>query len=108
MATQKLSYDRYPHPKPLKVYWQPGCSSCLMTKEFLLDNNVEFESINVLEDEAVSGTLKHWACAWSLWSPADGLGQWPRVPGCSEGRRLHLATARTLGLARSSPVSMPF
>ena len=36
---------------PLKVYWQPGCSSCLMTKEFLLDNNVEFESINVLEDE---------------------------------------------------------
>jgi len=36
---------------PLKVYWQPGCSSCLKTKEFLLDNNVEFESINVLEDE---------------------------------------------------------
>ena len=35
----------------LKVYWQPGCSSCLKTKEFLLDNKVEFESINVLEDE---------------------------------------------------------
>ncbi len=36
---------------PLKVYWQPGCSSCLKTKEFLLANGVEFESINVLEDE---------------------------------------------------------
>ena len=36
---------------PLKVYWQPGCSSCLKTKEFLIANGVEFESINVLEDE---------------------------------------------------------
>lgn len=35
----------------LKVYWQPGCSSCLKTKEFLLDNGMEFDSINVLEDE---------------------------------------------------------
>jgi glutaredoxin len=36
---------------PLKVYWQPGCSSCLKTKEFLLDNGVPFQSVNVLEDE---------------------------------------------------------
>ncbi len=36
---------------PLKVYWQPGCSSCLKTKEFLLANGVAFESINVIEDE---------------------------------------------------------
>ncbi len=36
---------------PLKVYWQPGCSSCLKTKEFLLSNGIEFESVNVLEDE---------------------------------------------------------
>jgi hypothetical protein len=35
----------------LKVYWQPGCSSCLKTKEFLIANGMEFESINVLEDE---------------------------------------------------------
>ena len=35
----------------LKVYWQPGCSSCLKTKEFLLENGAEFESINVLEDD---------------------------------------------------------
>jgi glutaredoxin len=37
---------------PLKVYWQPGCSSCLKTKEFLIDNGIEFVSVNVLEDES--------------------------------------------------------
>ena len=36
---------------PLKVYWQPGCSSCLKTKEFLIANNQEFVSVNVLEGE---------------------------------------------------------
>ena len=34
----------------VKVYWQPGCSSCLKTKEFLITNKVEFKSINILED----------------------------------------------------------
>ena len=38
--------------EPLKVYWQPGCSSCLKTKEFLIANGIEFQSINVLDDEA--------------------------------------------------------
>lgn len=32
------------------VYWQPGCSSCLKTKEFLLEHGVPFVSKNVLED----------------------------------------------------------
>ena len=36
---------------PLKVYWQPGCSSCLKTKEFLIENGIEFQSVNVLEDQ---------------------------------------------------------
>ena len=36
----------------VKVYWQPGCSSCLKTKEFLKDNGVEFKSVNVLEDKS--------------------------------------------------------
>ncbi|MBM85830.1 MAG: hypothetical protein CMM47_07400 [Rhodospirillaceae bacterium] len=36
---------------PLKVYWQPGCSSCLKTKEFLIANGHDFVSVNVLEDE---------------------------------------------------------
>ncbi|MBP49789.1 MAG: hypothetical protein CL396_06860 [Acidiferrobacteraceae bacterium] len=36
---------------PLKVYWQPGCSSCLKTKEFLIEHGIEFQSVNVLEDQ---------------------------------------------------------
>lgn len=31
----------------VKVFWQPGCSSCLRTKEFLSNNGVDYESINV-------------------------------------------------------------
>src|ERR1700676_1941680 len=34
----------------LKVYWQPGCSSCLRTKEFLTEHGVPYVSINVLAD----------------------------------------------------------
>ena len=30
-----------------KVYWQPGCSSCLRTKEFLATRGIAYESINV-------------------------------------------------------------
>jgi len=36
----------------LRVYWQPGCSSCLKTKEFLKEHGVAFVSVNVLESEA--------------------------------------------------------
>jgi glutaredoxin len=32
------------------VYWQPGCTSCLKTKEFLRSHGIEFESVNVRED----------------------------------------------------------
>jgi glutaredoxin len=31
----------------LRVYWRPGCSSCVKVKEFLSNLGVEFESINV-------------------------------------------------------------
>src|ERR1700688_1215414 len=34
----------------LRVYWQPGCSSCLRTKEFLTKHGIPFVSINVLAD----------------------------------------------------------
>jgi len=34
----------------LTVYWQPGCTSCLRTREFLRERGIEFESINVRED----------------------------------------------------------
>ncbi len=31
----------------LKVYWRPGCSSCVRVKEFLSRLGVEYESVNV-------------------------------------------------------------
>ena len=31
----------------LRVYWRPGCSSCVKVKEFLSSLGVEYESINV-------------------------------------------------------------
>lgn len=36
----------------VRVFWQPGCTSCLRTKEFLASNGVDFESINVHGNEA--------------------------------------------------------
>jgi glutaredoxin len=41
----------------LSVYWQPGCSSCLKTKEFLTELGYEFESVNVLERAEALGEL---------------------------------------------------
>jgi glutaredoxin len=35
----------------IKVYWQPGCTSCLRMKEFLTKHGVTFVSVNVLEDK---------------------------------------------------------
>src|SRR2546428_7901779 len=31
----------------VRVFWQPGCTSCLRTKEFLTKSGVDYESINV-------------------------------------------------------------
>src|SRR5258708_36860844 len=31
----------------LKVYWRPGCSSCVRIKEFLSELGIEYQSINV-------------------------------------------------------------
>ena len=35
----------------IKVYWQPGCTSCLRMKEFLTKHGITFVSVNVLEDK---------------------------------------------------------
>lgn len=36
----------------VKVYSTPTCTYCQKTKAFLKENNVEYEEINVAEDEA--------------------------------------------------------
>lgn len=41
-----------PHDDAIRVYWQPGCTSCLRTKEYLTRHRVPFLSRNVLADPA--------------------------------------------------------
>jgi glutaredoxin/uncharacterized damage-inducible protein DinB len=41
----------------ITVYWQPGCTSCLRTKEFLQTHGVAFESVNVREHPAALAEL---------------------------------------------------
>jgi len=38
----------------VKVYSTPTCSYCHMEKEFLKENNIEFEDINIAADEKAS------------------------------------------------------
>lgn len=47
-----------PPPAHVKVFWQPGCSSCLRTKEFLTKQGIEYESINVLDDPQALAELR--------------------------------------------------
>lgn len=41
----------------VRVFWQPGCTSCLRTKEFLTRAGVDYESINVHGNEAAMTEL---------------------------------------------------
>jgi glutaredoxin len=42
----------------IRVFWQPGCTSCLRTKEFLTRAGVDYESINVHGNEAAMAELR--------------------------------------------------
>jgi glutaredoxin/uncharacterized damage-inducible protein DinB len=41
----------------VKVFWQPGCSSCLRTKEFLTQQGIDFESRDVHNDPQAQAEL---------------------------------------------------
>jgi len=42
----------------VRVFWQPGCTSCLRTKEFLTRQGVDYESINVHGNAAGMDALR--------------------------------------------------
>jgi glutaredoxin len=42
----------------INVFWQPGCSSCVRTKEFLTKLGIPFNSVNVLGNKAGLQELK--------------------------------------------------
>lgn len=41
-----------------RVYWQPGCTGCLRTKEFLTGHGIPYESINVREQPGAMAELE--------------------------------------------------
>ncbi|MEX2629403.1 MAG: glutaredoxin domain-containing protein [Tistlia sp.] len=47
MTTQRPETERQ---APVRVFWAPGCSSCLRTKEFLKKRGIAFVSVNVKDD----------------------------------------------------------
>ena len=47
-----------PSAARIKVFWMPGCSSCLRTKEFLTRQGIAFESINVHNNPAGMAELE--------------------------------------------------
>ena len=49
---------RKPESARIKVFWQPGCTSCLRVKEFLASQGVEFESIDVHNDAGGMAQLR--------------------------------------------------
>jgi glutaredoxin len=72
----------------LKVYWAPGCTSCLRMKEFLTRHGVSFRSINILENpSAISDLAKIGvrsvpvAIRGNDWSDGQVLGDLARLAG---------------------------
>jgi glutaredoxin len=42
----------------LRVYWQPGCTSCLRAREFLRQHGVPFLSVNVRDSDTARAELE--------------------------------------------------
>ena len=41
----------------IKIYTLPTCGYCKMTKEFLMNNNINFEEFNIDEDESAANEM---------------------------------------------------
>ncbi len=50
-AGRKAKLEEIMLTDELKVYWQPGCSSCVKVKELLEFLDVPYKSINILADQ---------------------------------------------------------
>jgi len=77
----------------VSVYWQPGCTSCLRTKEFLTRHGVAFRSRNVLADESAFAELARFGLRQvpivtrgDDWANGQVLADVARVAGIPWGR----------------------
>src|SRR5207249_3235911 len=109
--------DHRAHNRPmdsqvLRVYWRPGCSSCVKVKEFLSQLGVDYQSINVSATPEAMDELREmgvrtvpvvargreYVFAQALVGraarqvvPADGEDLLRRAPAARAARALHLA-----------------
>lgn len=42
----------------IRVYWQPGCTSCLRTKEFLTLQGIDYDSVNAQNNPEARAELQ--------------------------------------------------
>jgi glutaredoxin len=80
------------------VFWQPGCTSCLRTKEFLTKRGIPFVSRNVLTDQQAFEALA-----------AHGLRQVPIVMrgGAYADGQVLAEVARLVGIDYGASVILP-
>jgi hypothetical protein len=88
MSNTSSNYYSNAPVEQLKVYWQPGCTSCLRMKEFLTRHGVQFQSINVLTNpeglaELVNLAGRHIPIArrGNDWADGQVLADLARVAG---------------------------
>jgi glutaredoxin len=107
----------------VRVFWVPGCTSCLRTKEFLTSRGVDYESIDVQNDPDGAAQLERlgarglpvvaigdrWVFAQSTRVVAEfvgvPLGGLPPLPPAELAKRMDKILAGALRFAAQIPAS---
>lgn len=108
-------------PYPVRVFWAPGCTSCLRTKEFLTRRGVAFESVNIqarpdaMEELTALGARSipvvsrgsEWVYAQSLTDVTTFLGIAPaedaRLSPAALAERINIILPKAIGFVRQIP-----
>lgn len=106
---------------PVRVFWAPGCTSCLRTKEFLARRGVAFESVNVaarpeaMQELAALGARSipvvsrgaDWVYAQSLNDVTGFLGiaaaEGARLAPAALAKRVNIVLPKAMGFVRQLP-----
>jgi glutaredoxin len=110
-----------PRSETVRVFHQPGCSSCLRAKEFVAGNGVPFESVDVLNDAngmdlmrelgirrvPVVSKGREWVFGENLADVAKLLGIQYGANQALSPDDLHSKTNRVLSLAAADVSAVP-
>ncbi len=97
-----MSTTQAQQEKP-KVYWMPGCTSCLNTKEYLKRHKIEFESRNVAADPGAYDELARFGLKripivvlGDKWADGQILSDVAKLVGIKQTARTRLSPAGAL------------